>query len=357
MTIKLTFLWRLMITGTAFAQQSGVKMGAYYFDGWSGTYPYHITSSLVDSFPEREPKWGWRTSSQDIVDQQIKEAADAGLGFFSFCWYFAGQTNYRNEALNRALSFYQKSKNKSRLNFCLMVANHKGFEIGPLDWDFVSSEWIKYFVDASYLQVNKRPLIIFFSFNDLLKSFESEENLAAAFQKLRDNARTQGLRGVSIAVCMNNTASDTLIKTAENCGVDILTGYNYHSAGFGNKRVIPVDSLLISERRVWDDLSNRTKLKYIPVSTMNWDPRPWANKSNDYNKAPYYTGFSPASVYRSITNCVNWITSNQSKVPAEKIGILYAWNENGEGAYLTPSKNGTNMLDGVKKALKAQIRN
>jgi hypothetical protein len=31
--------------------------------------------------------------------------------------------------------------------------------------------------------------------------------------------------------------------------------------------------------------------------------------------------------------------------------LVYAWNENGEGAYLTPSKNGDNFLEGFKKAV------
>lgn len=32
------------------------QLNTYYFDGWTGTYPHHITATLRDSFPEREPK-------------------------------------------------------------------------------------------------------------------------------------------------------------------------------------------------------------------------------------------------------------------------------------------------------------
>ena len=55
------------------AQSADPKIGAYYFDGWSGT-TFHITDELRQSYPEREPIWGWMTSSQEIVDEQIKYA-------------------------------------------------------------------------------------------------------------------------------------------------------------------------------------------------------------------------------------------------------------------------------------------
>jgi hypothetical protein len=44
--------------------------------------------------------------------------------------------------------------------------------------------------------------------------------------------------------------------------------------------------------------------------------------------------------------------NNPGVLPHEKIGLLYAWNENGEGAWLTPGKTGLNPSLGVKKALK-----
>ena len=63
-----------------------VRFGAYYFDGWTGIYPWHITPELVKSFPNREPKWGWITSSQEVMNEQISLASKSGLSFFSFCW-------------------------------------------------------------------------------------------------------------------------------------------------------------------------------------------------------------------------------------------------------------------------------
>ncbi|WP_254412304.1 glycoside hydrolase family 99-like domain-containing protein [Dyadobacter diqingensis] len=341
----------VLLQTNIYAQGNKINFGAYYFDGWTGTFPYHITKSLVDSFPEREPKWGWITSSQKIMDEQILLAADAGLSFFSFCWFYSGREKYKYEVLNNSLRYYQSSKNNDKLKYCIMISNHQGFEIGPEDWGFVSSEWIKYFKNRNYVTVDNKPIIAFFTISTLLQKFGSTSALKNAISNLKTEAQQQGLAGVSVALCVPYNISQEDIQTAESCGFDLLTGYNYHSAGFDKTTKIPVDTLKVVETKVWDRIAVNSNLRYIPTTTLNWDPRPWASSSNRYAKDPYYIGVSPTTVYNSITNCINWLNINSKNTTIEKIAFVYAWNENGEGAYLTPSKNGVNLLEGVKRAL------
>src|SRR3954469_22288370 len=73
---------------TAVVKNDSIKIGAYYFDGWTGK-TFHVSPKLRDSFPERKPVWGWVTSTPEVVHEQINLAADAGLSFFNFCWYYA----------------------------------------------------------------------------------------------------------------------------------------------------------------------------------------------------------------------------------------------------------------------------
>ncbi len=345
-----SFLILLLISLTiteGFTQSPNAMVGAYYFDGWTGTYPYHITTALTSSFPEREPKWGWVTSSQEIMDEQINVAANAGLSFFSFCWY------YKHPVLNNALGYYLKSSKNNRLKFCVMVSNHPGAEVGPNEWSYGTSEWVKLFKAPTYVTVGGKPLLIFFTISTLIKNFGSTEAVKTAFDNLRAAAKKEGLSGVNIAVCMS--AGQDEIKNAEACGVDIITGYNYHSNGLTSGAVTPIENMVKAETWIWDQMPKVTKLKYIPVSTLNWDPRPWASSSNNYATAPYLTGFSAKSVFRSVQNGITWLNKNSSSTVPERILLLYAWNENGEGAYLTPCKNGENMLEGVRKALLPQI--
>lgn len=327
-----------------------VKLGAYYFDGWTGTYSYHITPELINSYPEREPKWGWITSTQKIVDQQIELASKSGLSFFSFCWYYTGKYKYQNEPLNRALHLYLNSLNVNKLEYTLLVTNTGGAAIGPDDWEIVCEEWINLFKSNLYLKADGKPLITFFSINSLLEKFQTSEEVKKAFEKLKSKAVEAGLKGVSIAVAIG--PSKTEVQLAESCGFDILTGYNYHSAGFiADKKIVPIENMQKNELNVWNVFPKVTKLPYIPVTTINWDPRPWASSTNNYANAPYFVGFSSTSVYNSVLACKKWIENNSKYTVWEKIGLIYAWNEYGEGAYLTPTKTGNNPLEGISKAV------
>ena len=332
-------------------QAHEIKLGAYYFDGWTGKYAQHISPKLMNSFSNRKPKWGWITSSQKIVDQQILAASGAGLSFFSFCWYYSGKDKYKGEPLNNALKFFQKSEYTGKMEYCLMVANHKGFEIGKDDWSTVQAEWIMQFKTAGYLKVDGKPLLIIFSVQSLVDNLGSVDSVKNAFQSLKTAAIANGLSGVTIAACISGDKRS--ISQAEDCGFDILTGYNEHSAGFASKTTqqIPIDSMQTAEKRLWNRVTKASTLNYIPISTLNWDPRPWSAPNNKYDTAPYFVGYSEKSVYKSVLGMMTWMGQNTGHITKEKIGLLYAWNENGEGAYLTPSVKGPDFLRGLQKAL------
>ncbi len=333
------------------AQSNSIILGAYYFDGW---YPNskHITQSLTDSFSDREPKWGWITSTQQAMNDQISEAADAGLSFFSFCWYYT--KNKPIETSNKILNYYLNSPNRSQLQYCLLVTNHGGHEIGPEVWPELVKEWVKQFKTSSYLKVNGKPLLIFFSVGSLVKQFGSIDEVQKAFDYVRQAAVQENLAGVSIAACIDPNKKQ--IQQAEACGVDILTGYSYHGAGIkvenGGQQQVPIDSMVTVDKRLWDKFPSLSSLPYMPVSTLNYDPRPWANSTNGFSTKPYFVGFSSTSVYKSVKSINTWILQHKQYSTKEKIGLLYAWNEYGEGAWLTPTKNDhQNLLEGVKEAL------
>ncbi len=329
---------------------NSVTLGAYYFDGWSGLTQGHITQKLVDSFPEREPVWGWLTSQQPVVNAQIDAAADAGLHFFSFCWYYPQYYPYTQEHLNRALYFYQQAPNRQRLQFNILVVNHKGFIIGPKEWNTVSRYWLDLLKSPGYLQVNKKPLLSFFSAATLVEQFGSAEAVLQALDSLKQAARREGLPGISLAACVNPDPAS--IALAKQCGFDILTGYNYHAAGYQDNRMeVPIDSLITGSYRAWNRFAE-AGLPYIPVATLNWDPRPWAAPHNQLGASPRYMGFSAESVYYTVKSVQHWLNTHTAAATPERVAVLYAWNEYGEGAWLTPSKQSeTPLLNGLKRAV------
>ena len=119
-------------------------VGAYYFDGWAGNSdrwlddpawtklhpPTHLTKRMIEEFADREPIWGWRDDKLEIMERQIDLAADNGIAFFAFCWYWNNDAKkLAEDPKHVGLNLFLKARNNHRLKFCLLVANHQGYLI------------------------------------------------------------------------------------------------------------------------------------------------------------------------------------------------------------------------------------
>ena len=160
----------------------------------------------------------------EIMQKQIDYCADHDIAFWAFDWYYPeGKT--KTTPLNNALDLYLKAPNCQRLKFCLLVANHEGFRIGPKDWDACCDKWIELFQKPTHLRLDGQPLLIFFSPGELQKAFGGVEGVRKAFDSLRAKAKKAGLPGVSIAAC---TGPGKHLADLARSGYTILTGYNYN---------------------------------------------------------------------------------------------------------------------------------
>jgi len=330
-----------------------VTIGAYYFDGWSGMTSNNITQLLVEGFPERQPKWGWVTSSPKAVSEQIDLAYDAGISFFSFCWYYPEESkdDYEYAPLNRALKLFLRSSNSNKLRYNLMVANHRGFTIGPNDWEKLNRYWIKLFKSDQYLLYKGKPLITFYSVDNLISRFGSTQNVSKALSSFRALAIASGLKGVTIAACVSYDNSQMI--NALKSGFDVVSGYNYHQNALSKTlNPTPIRELIVRQEQLWNKISGSLRVPYLPVSTLNWDPRPQVKSISQINSVKRFEGYSQKSVYKSVSSLRRWLLAAPSTTLDDRIGILYAWNEYGEGAWLTPSQDSDeDFLEAIRSVL------
>jgi hypothetical protein len=361
--MKSSIMKKLMIIGAGFflipvsallsAEPLRAKAGAYYFDGWAGTW--HITERLKTEFFDREPVWGWRDDSPEIMEQQIEFAANNGLAFFAFDWYYPEEQS-KETLLNTGLNLYLKAKNKSKLEFCLLVANHAGFIIRPGDWEAVCSIWLDLFKDPMHLKVNGEPLIIFFSPNGLIQEFGGPVKTAEALRSLEDRARKAGLKGVAFAACCTPGPENkwTDLQQLSDAGFEYFTGYNYPGYPVkGKVKIQAFKNLMEGHEDIWNRFAQKAVRPYIPVVTVGWDKRPWEDLEKPESHGVYYPDRTPPQVNKFVKKAVEWLDANPDKTISERIILLYAWNENGEGGYLTPTKSqGDAFLKAVHEALK-----
>lgn len=312
----------------------GVTVGAYYFDGWSGRNkklaedpqfaklnpPTHLTKRLLGEFAGREPIWGWRDDELEIVEDQIDLAADHGITFFAFCWYFHKDPNeIAKDPLNTGLKLYLKANNNHRLKFCLLVANHAGFEIKDTsDWKQVANLWMPYLTHKQHIRVDGKPLLIIFS---------PQGGDKAGFEYLQASAQKAGLPGVAIAACY---AGKPNIGYTHRTHYNIIPGY----ASGSEKHAYA--ELVTAHRQQWQGSRQQP---YIPAVTAGWDKRPWEGLDGlGQAHGWYYPDRTPSKFAAFLESAIQWMDQHPDQTTTERIVLIYAWNEFGEGGYIAPTK-------------------
>ncbi len=315
------------------------RVGAYYFEGWAGrsqfandtnqpwarNAPTHLTLRMLEEFPGREPVWGWRDDSLEIMERQIDLAANHGLAFFAFCWYWHENglaihpQKIQEDPKHTCLDLFLKAKNRDRLKFCLLVANHQGFEIkGSVHWKQAVNFWMPYLKHPQHLRIDGRPLVVIFSAEGCKK-----EDLAA----MQDAARQAGLVGLAIAGCGAGTfESGYTHRTHYNVVPGYATGAAQHQYA----------ELVAANRAAWGGSRDQP---YIPIVTAGWDKRPWEGPKG-LNQPPgsYYPDRTPQQFAEFLRDAFSWMNQHPEQTTAERLVLIYAWNEFGEGGYIAPTK-------------------
>ena len=326
-------------TKQATEQEKKMTVGVYYYDGWAGrnqfaddpkepwarNAPTQLTRRMVEEFPEREPVWGWRDDSVEIMERQIGLAADHGLSFFAFCWYWRDNGGAVNERAikaapeNTSLELFLKAKNNQRLKFCLMVANHEGFEIkGTEHWKQAADYWMRYLKHPQCVTVGGKPLLIIYNTGG-----GDKDGLAY----LQDSAQKAGLSGVAVAGCGSGAL--------ETC-YTLRTHYNYSPGWTAGSEPHKYAELVAATQAVW---GGSREQPYMPLIVAGGDKRPWEGPTG-LNQAAgwYYPDRAPEQFARFLRDAVSWMDKHPHQTTAERIVLIYAWNEFGEGGYIAPTR-------------------
>jgi hypothetical protein len=327
--------------------QPRLKLGAYYFAGWSGKSPYddgsvsnawakgmptHFTKKLATEYAGRTPVWGWRDDTVELMERQINLAADSGIAYFSFCWYWHDNKKPINvkaieeDPKHLPMRLFMGAKNNSRMEFSLLVANHGGFEIVGLDaWKQAADYWITLFKHPRYLRVDGKPVLVIFS-----PGGASKEGLAY----LQEAAKRAGVPGVAVAACGGGKAED---------GFAIRTHYNVTPKGTwgGKSERHTYQELVDADAQAWQAVPGQ---EFIPVATQGWDRRPWEAKNGEgfgggVGVSWYFDKGTPEQFGGLLERLATWMEANPTAVTKDRLAIIYAWNEIGEGGWLVPCKD------------------
>jgi len=293
---------------------------------------------MLSEFPLLQPIWGWYDGSQEIMEQQIDLMADHGIDFIAFDWYWAtdnstiNTTVINNNKAHKSLEYYLTASNKSRVKFCLMVANHTGSRItGTANWTAAAEFWLPYLQDSQYYTVDGKPLIIVYD-----PSGSTAEALAAADAV----AVTGGLAGISFA------GSGSAIAVTVANGYPYRTYYNTVLGYSEDEEEKPYSDLATDNKTYWAGTAEQPMI--LPIMA-GWDRRPWKAITVPPPDGWYFTRATNTEFKALLADAVTYMDNNATKVTAERTALIFAWNEIGEGGYLMPNEGDPegNLLNAI----------
>ena len=354
--VFISFLYILILPQFINAQMSkaSIKLGAYYFGGWSGKCinddgspdnawakdkPSRFTKLLATDFAGREPVWGWREDKQEIMERQIDLAADNGISYFSFVWVLGGGeksanakdgsidiATIENLTQNRPIHMFMDAKNNSRMEYCLLVTPISG----TTAWKQAVDYWIhNYFTHPRYLCIDGRPLLMIY-----IPDRVNKDELAY----LQETSRKAGFPGVAVVACR-------CCKGPED-GFQLQTRYNIKPAGTWSKEHPTSEKhsykeLMEANIKGW---SGSAEQPLIPVVTQGWDSRPWEGTEGEYGLGIrqlswYFEKAKPKEFRNLLKELIKWMDEHPTQITKDRLAIIYAWNEIGEGGWLVPCKD------------------
>ena len=328
--------------------QTRARVGAYYFDGWSGPLSHDHFKGLVGGpFGDREPLTGWRDNDPCVIEQQLVWAREFGLGFFVYDWYFKAKVFSPNENLNSAIELTHALRDRHGMQYAILYVNHPPFGIRPADWASAVAEWTDYLADPDYLRIDGRPAFFVYNVVMMRDAFGSASAVANAFSALRDAARARGLPGVYVVggfgVWKGSAGDDDRFPDyswVPGDGYDALTMYGYSEAPAETPGEQPFVTLADGGRWIWGQVRQKSLLPFVPVVMDGWDPRPIHPVDLAAGRLMWFRR-SPREVAELVDEAIAWVESSPrvrpEAAPAPPVVLIEAWNELSEGSYLVPT--------------------
>jgi hypothetical protein len=329
--------------------------GAIRWDAWTGgavTREVEMTLGPL-KYRDRLPWFAEVTgnstvridgSNQSVMDREIGFAADAGLDYWAFLLY------PEPSSMSAALKQYLESSQRHRINFCLII--HNAFGVPDDQWPGELDRALALLGEPGYQTVmDGRPLVYAFEVR-YRGSFPAER-----FAQFRNAARDRGFDPYFVFMGWNPGVE---YERERHLGFDAVSAYAYASADTTFK-----DLARAVEDNYWKNAAS-AEVPYIPLVTMGWDKQPrrdnpvsW-EKGHSYHQQDIFPSVAePAEIASHLERAIGFVRENRAVCEANAI-IIYAWNENDEGGWLSPTLNpdgtaNTERLDAIRAVLRPSV--
>ena len=317
-------------------------VGAWYFAGWwrdpiPAQYVVVGRRDWRPLFPEREPVIGWYDDQQTLVDQEIDLAAGGGLDFFAFCYFTDRPTRYpgAEQNVNNGLRFFVTSPNKGRMRFIIGYVNDARHGItDPAEWNIQVDRWVSYFKDPQYLKIHGKPVFVILDVGQMDQQWGGHAQAKSAMDALRQKGTAAGLPGLLIGGGLPNPdAEGRQVRSFAKDGYDFFTAYSsaFRSLTPGEHSY---SEELTSVPEIWAKF-HLSPIPYMPVVISGYDHRP----VSEGREPVYFVNRTPELFRQFLQKAKGFLDHDpRMSIEGQKMVLIYAWNELGEGGELIPTK-------------------
>jgi hypothetical protein len=193
----------------------------------------------------------------------------------------------------------------------------------------------------SYLRVGGRPVFkvhgadFFFNQNG-----RDPARVAKRIETLRRIARESGLPEllVSTGVGAGGVASGPIVAP-----YDFLTTYMEMPNPPPQDKLYPYEDLLRYAEQGWDRYARQSPKPYVPYVPAGWDPRPWKDPRPSFEFPNREQWLGALRRVKSALDSYPNLGVPLGNGQRQKMLLIYAWNEFGEGGIVAPTRGDGDM--------------
>ena len=367
-------------TPTISGSDAGYDVAAYIWPSYTnhdkrswifwpnGEGEWQTVRSATPKFPghsqPRVPLLGYRDEAEPkTMEEQIELATSHGVNVFIYDWYWYDRRPFLECCLNDG---FLKAKNRNKMRFYLMWANHDAnytwdkriaevqdtpVWLGSVDrvqFDIIADRIIeKYFSQPNYYTIDGKPVFSIYDIDNLIKGLGGLNNTRDALDSFRDKTKAAGFPGLHLQFILYAKQKHDLsgvdgnkihsIDLAHTLGFDSTTNYQFAHLTYIDR---DYNSIMADIYSKWQDFSE-LGLPYFPHVSLGWDNNP---RFNSFRHGIMRNN-TPENVKKAL-----YAAKNFADAHGVKLITVNSWNEWTETSYLLPDNvNGTGYLDAIKE--------
>ena len=357
-------------------------IAAYIWPSYTGTEPrtrifwdegigeWQTVRKAAEDDPSRPlPVWGFEDEADPaVMEKQIDAAADHGVNVFIYDWYWYDHRPFLEQCLDNG---FLKAKNRSRMKFYLMWANH---DVGMVwdrrnadadgliylgcvdrkDFDIIVHRVIdNYFSQPEYYKIDGKPVFMIYEVMNLIKGLGGVDKAKEALEYFREETKKAGFPGLELqmtywseyAVNLSGVDSEKTGSASDAVrllGFDSITHYQFvHFTPLGTSR--PYKDAVDMLDDEWARLNANCPATYYPHVSIGWDNNPRYKNAG----RTILTGATPDLFEEALLKAKAYVDQRPDMTPLITVN---SWNEWTETSYLEPdTKFGYGYLEKIKK--------